>query len=347
MSEPAAGPQPPLPPPLAPPTNRTWREQAITTAAQLRTLAEWVSLIDPPAGAPPGQASAKTALDHAITWHLNEASTVAEQKSPAIQTSFNGAVVERVLSQLDAAQVALLLRAPLDYVQSQLPGIQAHARQHLKRGDPHRVAVEDVVAASLGTPLDESGRMTLVAAFRASCLESREEFSRVRSFRNVLIMGALVLTVLATALAVAGWIRPEELRLCFEPAEGVACPTGNRPRPWDVFFIESFGLIAAAVSGAASLRHVRGTSTPFGLPLALAILKLPAGALTAVLGLQLMRGGFVPGLSDLDNPAQIVAWAITFGAAQQLFTGLVDRQAQNVLDDVGGKTGGTANTNGP
>jgi len=255
-------------------------------------------------------------------------------------------VVERVLSQLDAAHVALLLRAPLGYVQSQLPGIQAHARRHLSRGDPHRSAVEEVVSASAAAPLDEAARMTLVAAFRASCLESREEFSRVRSFRNVLIMGALVLTVLACALAVACSIRPDELRLCFEPSAGTVCPTGSRPRPWDIFFIESFGLIAAAVSGAASLRHVRGTSTPFGLPLALAILKLPAGALTAVLGLQLMRGGFVPGLSDLDNPAQIVAWAITFGAAQQLFTGLVDRQAQTVLDDVGGKGGSPAATNG-
>ncbi|MHA7155570.1 hypothetical protein [Arthrobacter sp. TMN-50] len=346
MSVPAASPQLPLPSTLPPPTNRTWREQAITLAAQLRTLAEWIRLSDPPSDAQAGQGSAKAALDDAIIRHLDEAIIVAERKSPAIQTSFNGAVVERVLSQLDAAQVALLLRAPLGYVHSQLPGIQAHARHHLSRGDPHRTAVEAVIAAASAAPLEESGRMTLVAAFRASCLESREEFSRVRSFRNVLIMGALVLTVLATALAVAGWIRPEELRLCFEPSEGTACPTGSRPRPWDVLFIESFGLIAAAVSGAASLRHVRGTSTPYGLPLALAILKLPAGALTAVLGLQLMRGGFVPGLSDLDNPAQIVAWAITFGAAQQLFTGLVDRQAQNVLDDVGGKATSTPETNG-
>ena len=34
-----------------------------------------------------------------------------------------------------------------------------------------------------------------------------------------------------------------------------------------------------------------------------------------------MRGEFVPGLSALDSPAQIIAWAILFGYAQQLFTG--------------------------
>ena len=47
-----------------------------------------------------------------------------------------------------------------------------------------------------------------------------------------------------------------------------------------------------------------------------------------------MRGQFVPGLSALDTSAQILAWALVFGYAQQLFTRLVDRQGQAVLDSV-------------
>ncbi|MGZ6576345.1 MAG: hypothetical protein ACXVHJ_35815, partial [Solirubrobacteraceae bacterium] len=80
------------------------------------------------------------------------------------------------------------------------------------------------------------------------------------------------------------------------------------------------------------------TSTPYSLPLALAVLKLPTGALTALLGLLLMRGGFVPGLSALDSSAQIIAWALVFGYSQQLLTHLVDKQAQTVLEGVGGNT---------
>lgn len=332
------GAQPSLQLPLGRPTNRTWREQALTTAVQLRALSAWLSRIDPPSRKGTSTVDAgKAVLDEAVALHLDEAVAVASRRSPAIQTSFNGAAVERALGHLDAAEAALLLRAPLAFVQSQLPNIQAHARKHLPRTDPQRLMVEKVADGGSVAPLDEAGRLAVVSAFRAACVAAREEFSRVRSFRNVLIMSALALTLLAALLAIAGWLRPEELRMCFEPSEGRACPTGADAQPWDVLFIQGFGLIAAAVSGAASLRNVRGTSTPYGLPLALAVLKLPAGALTAVLGLQLMRGGFVPGLSDLDNPAQIVAWAITFGAAQQLFTGLVDRQAQTVLDDVGGQ----------
>ena len=49
-----------------------------------------------------------------------------------------------------------------------------------------------------------------------------------------------------------------------------------------------------------------------------------------------MRGQFVPGLSALDTSAQILAWALVFGYAQQLFTRMVDRQGQVVLDSVRG-----------
>jgi hypothetical protein len=84
------------------------------------------------------------------------------------------------------------------------------------------------------------------------------------------------------------------------------------------------------------VRNVQGTSTPYGLPVALAVLKLPTGALTALLGLLLMRGGFVPGLSALDSPGQIIAWAIVFGYAQQLLTRFVDTQAQTVLKGAAG-----------
>jgi hypothetical protein len=58
------------------------------------------------------------------------------------------------------------------------------------------------------------------------------------------------------------------------------------------------------------------------------------GAITALLGLLLVRGQFIPGLSALDTPAQILSWALVFGFAQQLFTRLVDQQGQTVLNSV-------------
>jgi hypothetical protein len=90
--------------------------------------------------------------------------------------------------------------------------------------------------------------------------------------------------------------------------------------PAGLLVVELIGLTAAAVATATALRGIRGSSEPYGLPVALATLKLPMGAVTAFLGLL--------------TSAQILAWALVFGYAQQLFTRLVDQQARSVLNTV-------------
>jgi hypothetical protein len=207
------------------------------------------------------------------------------------------------------------------------------------------------------SPVD---RERLVAAVQGAMAEARNEQMRVRSFRNLLLMFAGVLLALAIGVCVIGVAMPDKLPMCFQPvqitpaqgqARRIVCPTQESELPaqadidkvlaatvdpWDVPLIELLGLIAAAVATATALRKVRGTSTPYSLPAALALLKLPLGALTALLGLILMRGNFVPGLSALDSSAQIIGWAVVFGYAQQVFTQVVDRKAQDLLEDVGG-----------
>ena len=54
------------------------------------------------------------------------------------------------------------------------------------------------------------------------------------------------------------------------------------------------------------------------------LFKLPAGALTALGGLILVGGEIVPGLSALDTQGQILAYALLFGAAQQVLTRYID-----------------------
>ena len=103
------------------------------------------------------------------------------------------------------------------------------------------------------------------------------------------------------------------------------------------------GLLGGGLSAAVSIRHLHGSSTPYDVPVALSLLKLPSGALSAVIGLVFIRGEFVPGLSQLDNQPQILAYAFLFGIAQQLVTRLVDRQAQDVLTKVPSKEPTTAN----
>jgi hypothetical protein len=225
---------------------------------------------------------------------------------------------------------------------------------------------------------DERG--SIVTAVRGASSAALREQLRVRSFRNVLSITGVLMTALAVVLAVVGFVRPTMIPLCFAPEDGgqavVVCPTtqsdpfpttsgDDQPlptgeeavdvdngirdaaKPQDIMIVEMLGLTAAAVAAAAAIRNIRGSSERLGVPVALVMLKLPTGALTAFLGLLLMRGQFVPGLSALDTSAQILAWALVFGYAQQLFTRLVDRQGQTVLDSVNSAEQPAAASSGP
>jgi hypothetical protein len=66
----------------------------------------------------------------------------------------------------------------------------------------------------------------------------------------------------------------------------------------------------------------------------LAIFKLPVGALSALGGILIIKGGVIPGLSQLDTQAQILSYAFGFGFAQQLITGVIDRQAGAIINKI-------------
>ncbi len=261
-----------------------------------------------------------------------------QRRARRLAAKAKGSAVERTLGNLDAVEADLLRLAPLDYVQGQMPSLLAQIRRFLPKDDPRRLRSEEIASAT--SAIGETERSTIIAAYHAANSQRRRELIRVRSFRNVILMTFAMLMLVAVGIALLGAARPDALPLCFAPRTGPVCPTGASPSSSDIWLIEVIGLVAAAVGGAVSLRNIRGTSTPYSLPVALALLKLPTGALTAVLGLLLMRGEFVPGLSALDSSAQILSWAIVFGYSQQLFTRLIDEQASSVLQDVGGRGAG-------
>jgi hypothetical protein len=185
--------------------------------------------------------------------------------------------------------------------------------------------------------------------------EAQDElYAQVRNFRNILFTGTVLLTLLVTAVCIVGALRPGAVPLCFQPSntagtspppttggESFVCPstTGYAARPTggDVSIVALMGLLGGALSATFTVQKLRGTSTPYGVPVALAILKLPAGALTAITGLVLLYGKFVPGLSELDSQGQILAYAIVLGIAQHLVTRFVDQKAEDVLGSVPSK----------
>ena len=327
--------------PLKKLTHAPWREQALTKIGEQRFLLEWMSHAHD--AKPISDEIRRTIHDH---W---DAAEVAAKRS-----SRRGASVERVTSHLNAVDADLLRLAPPSYVFGQLPGLLERVRKCMPKDDLRRARLEEIVEKR-ETELSDHDRDLIVAARHAAAAESRSEVTRLRSFKKVLLVTAAVLAIGVVAIAAFAFIWPDKVPMCFNPDGSIVCTTSTTPvgqasevtpsqidaamrsaaSGWDVAVVLGVGLLAAALAGAASLRGIKGTSTPFSLPVALALLKLPTGAMTAILGLILMRGEFIPGLSALDSAGQIIAWAVLLGYSQQLLTRFVDQRAQTVLDDVG------------
>lgn len=338
-------------------TKQSWSEHALT---RIQELDDYVAHLESTREMAGGTAKR-------IRHHLSTAQQTAQAKGNRFAWVAKPVAVERVMTHIDAAEAAILKAAPRDHVTAQFPSILAHVRRHLDCDSPDRESAERVGELLRSTNhsrvLNGRGQTMLVSAFRAASLEERREIMRVRNFRSILWATFTVLTLLAFLLGILGARFHEVIGMCFYPGGGagrVVCPLGESDvvrrslrdtvtatttTPGDVALILVLGASAAALAAAVALRQVKGSSTPFSLPVALAALKLPMGALTALLGLFLMRGQFVPGLSALDSSAQILAWAVIFGYAQQIFTRLVDQRAHTVLEAVGGAPASSTSPN--
>ena len=99
--------------------------------------------------------------------------------------------------------------------------------------------------------------------------------------------------------------------LCFPDG---ACPTSNgrlaHPQSTDIHDGGGPGCARGRARGDPVHPKSQGHLDPYDVPVALAALKVPMGALTAILGLVAIQGEFIPGLSQLDSQGQILAYAL-------------------------------------
>ncbi|WP_405471859.1 hypothetical protein [Streptomyces canus] len=265
--------------------------------------------------------------------HLLNAKRAAISR-PRWKASWYGSDVDRVYANLHKAEVDILRLTPADDLRWKGPAVLAEVQHHLGIQDPRREALERELYSADGKLLPEF-REAAVAAMQAANGAEEIERAKVRSFRNCVLLAIIGMFTIAIGLAIWGIISPSTLALCFsDPKTGPACPVGAKPRSEDVAIVEVVGLAGAALIGTLALRHIQGTTLPYSVPGTLLLLKLPAGAVCAVVGLLLIRGNIIPGLSDLDNTGQIIAWAVLLGIAQEVFTRTIDQRAQAVLDNV-------------
>jgi hypothetical protein len=339
------------------PWGAPWRAHVLATADALHYQLDAL-----PAG-PPAERDLRDSVSRAVQHHLEVARKAAwprDKERLSVGEQFldwwTGAPIEVAYVNLHEAEIALAQLLPDDQIQARIP--EALARlQTMDVTDPRRRAAETQLASNSSLSGNQR-RAAFHSAVRIGLELKDQQHDRLRGFRNVVLTTAAGLTVLVIAVCLAGAWKPDAVPLCFGPPPttaapgqppapiqgpaGVACPSeeapptpGTQPRrlpaPGDVTLVALLGLLGGGLSNALAIRGLQGTSTPYDVPVALSLLKLPSGALSALVGLLFIRGEFVPGLSQLDNQPQILAYAFLFGISQQLFTRLVDRQAQDIL----------------
>lgn len=256
---------------------------------------------------------------------------------------------------LHAAEVLAAQYIPAPEVHVHIKRVRALLETTLKPEDPRRELLTLAVEAGQhdGDSGDSGGNAgaqptdcpsvlssVISEAYRVSYSEQDEQYARVRSFRNTLLWCLAGLVIFSAALAVMGWLNPKTIPLCFDkpgPA-GRACPLGTEFSQWDATLVEFLGSVGGTLAAVFAIRRLQGTTTPYGVSLSLALLKLPLGAITALVGLLFIQGEFVPGLTALDASGQILAYAVVLGYAQQVVTHLVDRQGAQVLEAVPSKS---------
>lgn len=297
----------------------------------------------------PAETEAHAAVEH----HVTEARTACRSRgrfgNRGLLNQWRGTSVERAYLHLHTAKIFLVEVLPEAEFTALIPEVSTRLGQALDRNDPRRVEGERALQTTTGLARRAAVKQAMEIAYDAS----DEEYTRLRDFRNIIVLAAAAITLLTGLLIFFVARTPDAIPMCFDPAvTGVpdagstaaavapnVCPRGapRAPSGADILIIAGLGALGGALGALLAIRRLRGTSTPYSVSTALAVLKVPSGALSAIIGMVLLAGGFVPGLTNLDSQRQILAYALLFGIAQHLVTRVADNRAQQLMDNIPSK----------
>jgi hypothetical protein len=303
----------------------------------------------------------KRAVAEAIHAHLTEAKAAIHRERWFRRRGpvdwWRGTSIEQAYRSLHAARVFLVELLEEEDLDALVPGVLARVQSCVPATDPQRIELENLPNADRKIRRARLGR-----ALERGYAASDEAHANIRRFRNVLLCAAALVAACTFLLIREVAEDPTAVPLCFQPdittAQAAAlppdqrpgshravCPSGEqavgdgplKPTGPDIWIVAGLGLLGGGLASAVSVRKMASCAAPYDVPLALALLKVPTGALTAVAGILLLGGGFVPGLSELDTQRQILAYALVFGYAQQLATRFLDDRATTLLTDIPSK----------
>lgn len=287
---------------------------------------------------------AQQAAANGVECFIDRAEKAANRMDPIpgrVRNWWRGTLVEASYRNLHLARVQMLDLLTEAELNAEVPGIIARAHSTLSPDDPRLLS-----SAHVRNMPVEDRRAWLRRLMEDGYDVVDTQHTQLRNFRNILLKAGTVITVLLVVAVVLMSARPSWIPLCFPyqelgdpptnaPGPPYNCPTAanvGAPQKGDVWVVGLIGLFGGALGTSIAIRKMKGGSPiPYDVPVALAWFKVPLGAFASILGIVAIRGGFVPGLTQLDSQEQILAYALLFGFSQQLLTQLLDSKAQSVV----------------
>lgn len=150
-----------------------------------------------------------------------------------------------------------------------------------------------------------------------------------RVLRNTLLVASVALLLVVLAFGVVGVIDPNVFPLCSPPSGKQFCPTGTSSHPFDTFAVELAGMLGGILSVVIPLAIGERIKTPYRVFNHQLLLKLVAGAGTALAGILLVQSAFSTTI-QMTSEAMIIGYAVFFGFSQQALTGIIDRRANEL-----------------
>jgi hypothetical protein len=273
--------------------------------------------------------------------------------------AWSGTCVETAFAHVHNAEAALAYLYSPPELRAEIPEAVRRARSALVPNDPLLEVCSELSEFREWPGTDEPAvldqkRKDLSKLIEASHAAADRHHSRLRTFRNILLVSTILAVILVSIVILIGYFQPNMGPLCSiqdpsppEPSNNFACPTkqgrednlaaagaGALASPGDALAVGLMGFLGGVLSVAIFIRGLYLKSTSYNVLIPLALTKLPAGAMTAIAGLLFLAGDFIPGFSAIDTQSQILGYALVFGFAQQLFTKLVDRRAQELIDNI-------------
>jgi len=279
---------------------------------------------------------------------------VPDLTAPTSQTltRLQGDIVSRVADSYAKAlaPAAAQAPAPAGSAEPATGTDEAEAEDAAQTRDSDAVGNEKTPAPVLGPAVDQAADITRLTdmlgldqqiaaeatgeAYKAEDLQQ----GQVRRFRWVLLGTFVGLFVLVVFMGIVASLEPSYLPLCL-PEQGaksgvMICPTGvHMPNSADLPLILGMGFIGAALAVSTSLaRQKVVVGVRYSLSVAQGLVKLAFGALTGVLGIIILgtQTSEIPGI--LGTQAGLLTTAVVFGYSQEIFTRVIDRQANSLLN---------------